>query len=315
MVHISFLIGLAGLAAGRELLGLTAHKGSQANLLLPGANSAAFSVSASCSSFEETCDGYCVPSGSICCSDGDGSYCDAGDYCQANGCCPEGETCSGDPTGCNAGKELCGDYCIPTGSVCCDDAGAYCDSGDTCTSDGYCEPGSDGGEDETLGGSGNCYSFQDECDGYCIPADSVCCGDGYYCDAGETCESDGTCTVSLGGSDDEDDEDDEPQYTLGSPTPTTASSYSLPTFDDSIGDDDTDGDDTVDDDEAQDDDEEGSSLCKRKGGKGGDGGSIGGGGGGGGGGDDDECGGADAANGVTVPVVLAGIAAVLPFAL
>lgn len=298
MVHISVLLGLASLAAAHELHGFTARKGAQANLLLPGANSAAVSISTICSSFEDVCDNSCIPSGATCCFTGLGEFCDAGDYCSGtHGCCPDGETCSGEPTGCSTGKELCGDSCMPTGSVCCDDGESYCDSGETCTSDGYCEFGSDGD-----GGSGDCYSYQDVCDGYCIPADSVCCGDGYYCDEGETCASDGTCSVSGGG--DDDDEDDEPQYTLGSPSSTADSPFTVPTYSDPFEDD---------DDETQ---EEESTLCKRKGGKGGGGGGGdfgGGGGGGGGGGDEDVC--ASDASGNTMPAVLAGLAALLPFAL
>ncbi|KAL4926338.1 uncharacterized protein BDV17DRAFT_269631 [Aspergillus undulatus] len=41
----------------------------------------------------DSCEGYCIPSGYNCCANGTG--CQPGYYCVANGCCPNGERCSG----------------------------------------------------------------------------------------------------------------------------------------------------------------------------------------------------------------------------
>ncbi|KAJ5613776.1 hypothetical protein N7528_007430 [Penicillium herquei] len=43
----------------------------------------------------EDCYADCMPVGAVCCSDGSGTYCDAGYTCVTDGCCPEGETCVG----------------------------------------------------------------------------------------------------------------------------------------------------------------------------------------------------------------------------
>lgn len=145
MLHSTILLALATGLCTADFTGRSVLKGSQANLLPPGANSIALASSANCDTFEDECDGYCIPSGEVCCGDGDGSYCKAGKYCQPGGCCPKGEICTGDASGCDDDKELCGSYCIPEDSVCCDDSGSYCYEGEVCTNNNECEPEDDSG--------------------------------------------------------------------------------------------------------------------------------------------------------------------------
>lgn len=284
------LLAMAGLGAA-SFTNRNSLKGAQANLLLPGANSNAISMSLACSSFETECDGYCIPSDGVCCGDGDGAYCDTGYTCYTEGCCEDGETCDGPATGCNDGKELCGEYCVPEGSVCCEGSGSYCDSGETCTSDGFCETGSsstdDSDTDTDSETTGECYSFQEECDGYCMPTGSVCCGDGYYCDAGETCGSGMLCETG--------DSSDASETTEESdPSETSDSGITLPSLD--LGDDNDDTSDDTSDDTV--------SLCARR--KGGGGGDV-----------DVDAGGDDSCDGagvVGIPVLLAGLVAVMVLA-
>lgn len=206
MLRSTIILALAGLSAAK-LSRRNAHKGGQANLLLPGANSQALSVSLLCSSFEDECDIACVPSGSACCFVGDGSYCDPGKTCESNGCCDEGEDCGGEVSDCDDGLHICGDYCMPEDAVCCD-RGTYCDAGETCTSDGFCETGGSSSDDSDSTSDGDtCYSFQEECDGYCMPTGSVCCGGGHYCSIGETCGDNGQCNYGVFGDDDDADDD------------------------------------------------------------------------------------------------------------
>lgn len=141
-----------------------------------------------CDAGKVTCDTtWCMPSTGSCCGIGDGSYCEAGTYCNDYGCCPDGKDCPYPPDGCGADDEECGDRCVPAGAVCCDDGG-YCDAGETCAAGGgYCSVG-DGGDGTT------CEDDEDECSGSCMPAGSVCCHDGSYCYEGEVCSADGlTC--------------------------------------------------------------------------------------------------------------------------
>lgn len=291
MVHISILLGLASLSSAGELLGFNAHKGLQANLLFPGTNSAAFSIRAVCSSSEKVCDDECIPSESYCCFDGDAHFCDKGTYCDNGGCCKDGDICIDDTAGCREGRELCGDRCMPTSSTCCDESkGVFCDTDQICTSDGACEYETDGAKPGSGGGNGLCNSPQVECDGYCMPEDAVCCGDGggnggYYCDNGEMCNDDFSCSPDDGSGDNE---------ASSSPDPP----YSMPTVQVGGG--------NGDDEQTEEEEEDESLLCKRQ--RKGGGGSGGGSGGGDG---DDEC----AASGMAVPVILAGMVAALPFAL
>ncbi|KFH46543.1 hypothetical protein ACRE_026620 [Hapsidospora chrysogenum ATCC 11550] len=296
----TLLLALAAcLGAAHETIGRSGLKGSQANLLLPGGNSAALRLRATCDVGEADCDGFCIPEGEVCCGDGDGSSCSAGKYCTLEGCCPKGEFCTGSPTGCDDGKELCGKYCIPDGSVCCEEANTYCEKGESCTSDGFCETGSGGSSDDDdddldgTSGSGTCLSSQEECDGYCMPAGSVCCGDGYYCYEGETCTDDGKC-------------DSGSESSSTNATEDTAESSETDSADDDNDDEPTETDSSS----SEPTSESGSTLCRRKGGKSGsvdvdsdeddgcaDGAE-----------DDDD----DAAAGLAVPAVLAGLMAMVP---
>ncbi|KAM5360438.1 hypothetical protein ACJZ2D_013765 [Fusarium nematophilum] len=234
MLRSTLLLALVGLSAATKSNNFNTRKAHQKGLALPGAGSQAlvFSLTGSCLSSEIECDGGCIPSAGQCCDIGTGAYCEDGYYCISNGCCPDGEICSGAPSGCLEGKELCGIYCIPEGKVCCDTG--YCDEGETCTSDGQCSLGGDGGGSGGGSGGNNCYSFQEECDDGCMPEGSVCCGNGKYCLSGETCMDDGTCRYgsgsggSGGGSgDDGDDDDDSFSFTEVS---FTEPSFTEPTF-------------------------------------------------------------------------------------
>lgn len=293
MLRSLTLLAVAALGAAASK-GRNGLKGAQANLLLPGANSNLLSISLACSTFETECDGFCIPSGSVCCGDGDGAYCDDGYTCYSEGCCEDGETCSGPPTGCTGGRELCGGYCIPAGSVCCEDSATYCDAGQTCTSTGDCELGSSNSDDDSTGSG--CTSSQDECDGYCIPSGSVCCGDGYYCDAGETCTSGLQCDSS--GSSDSSGSDttslsedtSQPSETAEDSTSSTTTGLTIPSLDLGTDTSEDSGDDTV-------------SLCARRKGGGVDVNVDGDG--------DDGCG---AAGSIGIPVMFASFVAVLAFA-
>ncbi|CAM1506465.1 Fc.00g061060.m01.CDS01 [Cosmosporella sp. VM-42] len=218
MLQSTLLFAFTGLAAASTYY--NSVKGVQKNLLLPGANSQALGLSLSgCDVGQVSCDTGCMPSNGECCGIGNGAYCDSGDYCVSNGCCEDGEICSGAPSGCDDGKEECGSFCIPEGSVCCDTG--YCDAGDSCTSDGLCSPG--GGDGGSGGGGGNnCYSFQEECGTGCMPEGSVCCDNGQYCFSGETCLSDGTCQFGSSGGDDDSTTftftDSEPSFTDSEPS-------------------------------------------------------------------------------------------------
>ncbi|KAL5363866.1 hypothetical protein BJX96DRAFT_178456 [Aspergillus floccosus] len=58
------------------------------------------SIPSGCSASEDTCGIYCIPSSYTCCPDKSGG-CAADEYCAMGdnneyGCCPEGETCTGD---------------------------------------------------------------------------------------------------------------------------------------------------------------------------------------------------------------------------
>ncbi|RSL61171.1 hypothetical protein CEP54_006401 [Fusarium duplospermum] len=227
MLRSTLLVSLSGLAAAASNYNFNSHQAHQKGLLIPGTGSQAltFSLTGTCTGSQKSCGDACIESGGECCSPSLGTYCESGTYCTASGCCPDGEICSGAPSGCAKGKELCGSYCMPEGKVCC--GTGYCNEGQTCSL-GECTTGS-GSSGGSSGGSGggssggssgaNCYSFQEECDDGCMPKGSVCCGGGKYCFSGETCLSDGTCRYgssgggssggSSGGSDDDDDNDDD----------------------------------------------------------------------------------------------------------
>ncbi|KAF5008691.1 hypothetical protein FDECE_5047 [Fusarium decemcellulare] len=213
MLRSSLLLALSGLAAAAKSHNFSTNKAHQKSLLFPGTGSEAliFSLTGTCSSGEKECDSGCIELSAQCCNKGIGAYCEDGYYCSGSGCCPDGEICSGTPSGCQEGKEICGSYCIPEGKVCCDTG--YCDEGESCTSDGQCSTGGSSGSGGSGGSGGNnCYSFQEECDDGCMPKGSVCCGNGKYCFSGETCLNDGTCRFGSGsggggGSSGDDDDD------------------------------------------------------------------------------------------------------------
>lgn len=122
-------------------------------------------VADGCSAGKETCGvDYCMPEGSVCCSDG--TYCDAGETCGANKCLVEDDAIveCGDGSSCDAGEECTKTGCIPEGSVDCGDK-TYCDAGEECTATG------------------------------CIPEGAISCGNGKYCEAGYVCSTsgDGKC--------------------------------------------------------------------------------------------------------------------------
>lgn len=62
----------------------------------------------SCPGSQVACGDGCMPSGGECCDESVGQYCEAGDTCGSLGCCPDGETCTGPPSGCDDGQVLCG---------------------------------------------------------------------------------------------------------------------------------------------------------------------------------------------------------------
>lgn len=101
--------------------------------------------SGECSAGEESCGSLCMPTGSVCCSDGL-YHCDQGEYCVSNpggvtvACCQSGETCDDSgggigSDGCSAGEESCGSLCMPLGHVCCSDGLHHCDAGEYCVLD------------------------------------------------------------------------------------------------------------------------------------------------------------------------------------
>lgn len=231
MIQTTLVLAFTGLAAAEgTAIGFNRHRAPPSGLLpFAGLNSHRINMGLqdSCYSFQEECDTlYCIPTGTECCGDGNGAYCDIGYYCTPEACCLDGEECSGPPTDCLDGRELCDGYCIPEGSDCCG-GGYYCDPGTTCNSDGTCDGGSssdDTSDDDTS--IDECDLSTTDCDGYCIPLTAVCCGDGYYCDFGETCTGDGYCESGLFDDDDDDtpvDDDDETDAPVDDATETSAS--------------------------------------------------------------------------------------------
>ncbi|VUC32247.1 unnamed protein product [Clonostachys rosea] len=149
MVRLTHVLALTGLALAFEFEGKDIPVGVQEDLLPRGvANFPPLleNRQSSCEVGEKVCDSnYCISITNTCCGDGNGASCKAGYVCQSNGCCPAGKTCTGTAT-CDVGKKKCGDFCIPSTGICCgDDAGTYCNVGQTCTSDGRCRTGSGSG--------------------------------------------------------------------------------------------------------------------------------------------------------------------------
>jgi hypothetical protein len=189
----------------------------------------------------------CVPRGSVECSTGgfcppqsicaknneclsvdsprmcsNGSYCDAGFLCttagsclalnservcpNGKGYCPEGEQCTKTGSCIPRGSVACssGGFC-PHGSVCADESGEClasdsprvcpngkpCREGSRCTDDNFCIP------IETVDcGHGNYCAAGNVCTANgCRPEGSVDCGDGNHCDQGFMCIGNGRCLL------------------------------------------------------------------------------------------------------------------------
>ncbi|PTB64579.1 hypothetical protein BBK36DRAFT_1123641 [Trichoderma citrinoviride] len=179
-VYSALLLAAAGFAAADKLAAMNIGEATLHNVTVAGPGAASFgvhSLSDGCGIGMTTCDvNNCMPLTGVCCGLGNGAYCDIGYACVDNGCCPVGKVCNGPPTGCEGDRDLCGEFCVPKGT---------CD-------------GSGGGGSGGSGGSGGCPSGYEACDDECMPAGSVCCHNGYHCDAGQTCTSDFKCR--LGGS-------------------------------------------------------------------------------------------------------------------
>lgn len=174
------LLAAAGLVAADSLTAMNLGEASGRNVTLAGPGSVAFGVHSTddgCGLGMTTCDTNCMPLNGICCGLGNGAYCDIGYTCDSDGCCPVGKVCTGPPTGCEGDRDLCGEFCVPKGS---------------------CSSGSGGGSGGS-GGDGGCPTGYVPCDDECMPAGSVCCHNGYHCDAGQTCEPDFTCQIGGGG--------------------------------------------------------------------------------------------------------------------
>ncbi|KAK4444785.1 hypothetical protein QBC34DRAFT_498102 [Podospora aff. communis PSN243] len=59
----------------------------------------------SCLSSERSCGTSCIPSSASCCSASEGTFCPSGYRCDGDGCCENGEICSGPGLGCPRGSE------------------------------------------------------------------------------------------------------------------------------------------------------------------------------------------------------------------
>ncbi|KAL6866621.1 hypothetical protein J3F83DRAFT_115273 [Trichoderma novae-zelandiae] len=179
-VYSALLLAAAGFAAADKLAAMNLGEANGRGITVAGMGSASFgvhSLSDGCGVGMTTCDVNCMPLTGICCGLGNGAYCDIGYSCLDDGCCPVGKVCNGPPTGCEGDRDLCGEFCVPKGT--CDGSGG-------------------GGGGGGGGGSGECPSGYEACDEECMPTGSVCCHNGYHCNAGQTCTSDFKCR--LGGS-------------------------------------------------------------------------------------------------------------------
>lgn len=264
MVRPALIVSALAVAASAEkVIGHQGKRLRQANLLPVGLSPQALNLglAGTCEAFSKTCDSqFCIPTTAICCNDGNGAYCKLSETCVPKGCCPIGKRCTG-PTTCESSSEkVCGTFCIPEDAECCDeDDGTFCDDGSSCTSTGCSGGGSQRGggsggsgsssdsdsdsdssssssnssggssDDSTSTGSDEqCYSFQEECGDGCMPKGSVCCEKTQkYCFAGQTCNSDGTCSGGLRSGGDPED------YTGldDSPSAPASSDVTIPTLD------------------------------------------------------------------------------------
>ncbi|QPH11139.1 hypothetical protein C2857_002755 [Epichloe festucae Fl1] len=142
MIPARVIVALAGLASAFQ--GASFFEAAPANSL-PGLSiddSIFEGLSAraeQCLAGQATCGtSFCMPEGGTCCDGVQGTYCNPGDYCLAQGCCPHGKVCEGSPSGgCPAGKRQCGTVCIPDTSACCS-SDRWCDSPMACGKDGMC---------------------------------------------------------------------------------------------------------------------------------------------------------------------------------
>ncbi|KAM0511633.1 hypothetical protein ACHAPE_009684 [Trichoderma viride] len=182
--YSALLLAAAGLVAAEGLTAMNLGDVLGRGVTAAGLGSSAFGVHAvtgTCSIGETDCETGCMPLTGICCGLGNGAYCDIGYSCVSDGCCPVGKVCTGEPTGCEGDRDLCGEFCVPKG---------------TCTSGGG---GGGNGGGGSGGGDGSCPTGYEACDDACMPSGSVCCHNGYHCDAGQTCTADFRCQLGSGG--------------------------------------------------------------------------------------------------------------------
>ncbi|KOS22979.1 hypothetical protein ESCO_003794 [Escovopsis weberi] len=176
------------------------------SVTMPGDGSSSALLSARqafCSLDQVSCDADgCMAAGAECCGVGNGAYCDHGYYCVPGGCCQNGQTCSGPATGCLGDREPCGNYCVDKGT---------------------CSGGGTGGGSAGSGGS-QCPRGYEFCDEDCMPTGSVCCHNGFHCDAGQVCLPDAKC--QLGGSGSGSDSGSKPRPPSSSTSSSTSPSSS-----------------------------------------------------------------------------------------
>lgn len=92
-----------------------------------------------CLAGQVACDADCIEQSFECCHVGQGQACQAGYSCYSQGCCRQGQTCSGPPKGCTATTKMCDVGCIPEDRVCCNFGdGSSCDSDTVCLASGVC---------------------------------------------------------------------------------------------------------------------------------------------------------------------------------
>lgn len=163
---------------------------------------------------EKLCGIFCIPKDANCCSNSQGTFCDAGSSCLSSGCAG-GEDFRGGSGGGSGGGS----------------------SGDSDDDDSSSGGSSGGGSSGGSGGSGGsaCFDFQERCGDGCMPEGATCCPNGrQYCLSHQFCSDDGICTRrdgkdggSTGWNDDDDDDDlNLPSISrpLGSITSTTTTS-------------------------------------------------------------------------------------------
>jgi hypothetical protein len=160
----------------------------------------------SCQLGEKVCGTGCISAIDTCCPDGSGG-CPVSQYCELGsnnqyGCCPIGDTCSGNGGvgSCSSqGQTDCGSGCIDLGWTCCPDGSGGCGPTEYCVLGsnnqyGCCPNGQDcsggGGGGGGGGGNGSCASQnQQDCGSGCIDLSWTCCPDGSGgCPASQYCE-------------------------------------------------------------------------------------------------------------------------------